>query len=187
MNLESPEGRSVDGIVNSYILDKTKSSKNSKNSIDQSINSFNEIHASVLNSLELGSRPKQDKRIEDSARKFVMHINAADMNGAQQFLESISANDLSKIQQSKYYNDNVNLESPEGKAVNNIVTCYVKDKVKSNPETQESLDKSIKNLMKTVAKKLNIIIKSSSSKNRNSTQNRYNSATKEKSSSVRSI
>lgn len=188
VNLKSPEGKAVDNIVNSYVQDKTKSTPNSKKSITQSVDNLTKIHESILNPTKFQTEPKQEKRIEEAARKFVMHVNAADLNGAQDFLAYTSISDLSKMQQSKYYRENVNLDSPEGKAVNNVVNCYVKDKIKSTPETKKSLDQSVKNLIKTIAKKFNNVLKNSSSKTKKPTTNRYNNAQrKDRSSGIRGM
>ena len=182
VNLKSPEGKTVDNIVNSYVQDKTKSTPASKKSITQSTDNLSKIHESILNPT-IHIEP-QEKRIENAARKFIMHLNADDLNGAQDFLAATNANDLSKIQQSKYYKENVNLDSPKGKAINDVVNCYVKDKVKSTPETKKSLAHSFKNLIKTIAKKLNNILKSTSSKNNKSAANVQNNRQRKGVSSI---
>ena len=128
VNLDSPEGQAVYNIVNSYLQDKTSPSLDSKKLITKSVENLSNIHESIMNPTQFHDEPQQEKRIEEAARKFVMHLNAADLNGAQGFLVSTSARDLSKVQQSPYYKENVNLYSPEGKAINDSVNCYVKDK-----------------------------------------------------------
>lgn len=185
VNLDSLEGKAVDNIVNSYIQDKTKSTANSRKSITQSVNNLSKIHESILNPT-IKIEPQQ-KRIENAAKKFVIHLNAANLNEAQYFLIATSANDLSKIQQSKYYKENVNLDSPEGRTVDDVINCYVKDKVKSTPETQKSLAQSFKNLIKTIAKKLNNILKDSSPKTSKSTTVQNNRQRKGAKSSARGM
>lgn len=183
VNLDSPEGQAVDNIVNSYLQNKTSPSLDSKKLITKSVANLSNIHESIMNPTQFHDEPQQEKRIEEAARKFVMHLNAADLNGAQGFLVSTSASDLSKVQQSKYYKENVNLGSPEGKAINDSVNCYVKDKLESTPESKQALDRSVKDLIKTIAKKLNSILKTSPSKtnkptinNLNKTQGKYRSS-----------
>lgn len=157
VNLNSPEGKAVDNIVNSYIQDKAKPTAISKESITQSVNNLSKIHESTLNPT-IKVEP-QEKRIENAAKKFVMHLNVADLSGAQDFLAANSAADLNKILQSKYYKENVNLDSPEGKTIDNLVSSYIHDKVKPTNKTKKSLSQSSKNLTKTIAKKMNSILK----------------------------
>ena len=92
-----------------------------------------------------------------------------------------------KIQQSKYYKENVNLNSPEGNAIDNLVSSYINDKVKPTNETKKSLSESSINLTKTIAKKMNSILKNPPPKTNKSVATQNNRKRKAVDSSTRGI
>ena len=94
-------------------------------SIEKKANRIGKINQTALDERleQLQLDLEQEKRVDDIAKKFVTHLNGADISGAQEVLASTNLNDMKKIQQNKYYKENVNLDSPEGKAVDNIINA----------------------------------------------------------------